>query len=124
MTDLIPSSSQLITNIQRDSDPRGQILSIVEHPIKNVSIIESHPNTHRSNHYHYKDFHFMYVLDGEIDYFYKSLDSDDVSYLKVKEGRLFLPHRWKFIHVISLSLLSWLFQVAFRVTLILTKRIL
>ena len=90
MTDSIPASSQLITNIQRDSDPRGQILSIVEHPIKNVSLIESHPNTHRSNHYHYKDFHFMYVLNGEIDYFYKPIDSNDVSYLKIKEGETIL----------------------------------
>ena len=86
----IPSKSTLYTNIQRDSDPRGQILSIVEHPVQNVSIIESFKGSHRSNHYHHKDFHFMYVLSGEIDYFFKPLDQEDVRYMKIKEGQTIL----------------------------------
>ena len=86
----IPSKSTLYKNIQRDSDPRGQILSIVEHPVQNVSIIESFKGTHRSNHYHHKDFHFMYVLNGEIDYFYKPLDKDNVCYMKIIEGQTIL----------------------------------
>ena len=90
MNKKLPSESTLINNITRDTDPRGQILSIVEHPIQNVSIIESNPGTYRSNHYHYKDFHFMYVLEGQINYFYKSVEQDNTRYLNIKEGQSIL----------------------------------
>ena len=86
MNSKLPKSSTLFESVKRDSDVRGSILSIVEHPIQNVSIIETNPGVFRSNHYHHKDFHFMYVLEGEIDYFYKSLDVDDTKLLKIKEG--------------------------------------
>jgi hypothetical protein len=34
----------------------------------------------------------MYVLEGEIDYFFKKIDSDYVEYLKVKKGEnIFTP---------------------------------
>ena len=32
----------------------------------------------------------MYVLSGEIDYFYKPLQNDDVSYMRIKEGETIL----------------------------------
>ena len=90
----IPSKSTLYKNIQRDSDPRGQILSIVEHPVQNVSIIESFKGSHRSNHYHHKDFHFMYVLEGKIDYFFKDLNSNNINYLEVNCGNtIFTPNK-------------------------------
>ena len=89
----LPKVSTLIKDIERDSDERGRILSIVDHPIKNVSIIDSNPNSMRSNHFHHKDFHFMYVLCGEIDYFFKPVGSDNVTYLKIKEGEsIFTPN--------------------------------
>ena len=85
--------SKILTNIKRSSDNRGSILSIVDHQVLNVSIIESKKNTIRSNHYHRKDFHFMYVLEGEIDYFYKSLENETVKYLKVSKGStIFTPN--------------------------------
>ena len=38
------------------------------------------------------DFHFMYVLEGEIDYFYKDVDTGELKYLKVREGdNIFTP---------------------------------
>jgi len=89
----LPAKSTVIDDIERDSDDRGRILSIVDHTIKNVSIIESYPNTMRSNHFHYKDFHFMYVLEGEINYFFKPLESDEVNYLKIQSGQtIFTPN--------------------------------
>ncbi len=89
----LPTKSTLIDDIERDSDERGRILSIVDHTIRNVSIIDSYPNSMRSNHFHYKDFHFMYVLEGEIDYFFKPIDSNDVNYLKIKTGQtIFTPN--------------------------------
>ena len=67
----LPKISKLFSNSQRDSDLRGEILSIVDTKIQNVSIITSNANVIRSNHYHKKDFHFMYVLEGKMDYFFK-----------------------------------------------------
>ena len=55
----LPKISKLFAN-SKDSDLRGEILSIVDTKIQNVSIITSNANVIRSNHYH-KDFHFLYV---------------------------------------------------------------
>jgi oxalate decarboxylase/phosphoglucose isomerase-like protein (cupin superfamily) len=90
----LPRVTTLFPKVQRDSDHRGGILSIVDVPVSNVSIITCNPSSIRSNHYHQEDFHFMYVLDGEIDYFYKALNSDEVKYLKVRQGEnIFTPPR-------------------------------
>ena len=89
----LPNKSTIIKDIERDSDDRGRILSIVDHNIKNVSIIETFPNSMRSNHFHHKDFHFMYILEGEIDYFFKPLNSDEISYFKIEAGTtIFTPN--------------------------------
>ena len=89
----LPNKSTIIKDIERDSDNRGRILSIVDHNIKNVSIIETFSNSMRSNHFHHKDFHFMYILEGEIDYFFKPLDSDEISYFKIEAGMtIFTPN--------------------------------
>jgi quercetin dioxygenase-like cupin family protein len=88
----LPKESCLIDVIYRNHDERGEILSIVDNKIKNVSVITSNAGSIRSNHYHYADYHYMYVLKGEIDYFYKGLDDDEVKYLKVFEGQsVFTP---------------------------------
>ena len=88
----LPRKSTLFPNIQRDADARGEILSIVDEPVQNVSIITCTPGSLRSNHYHHSDFHFMYVLEGEIDYFYKDVDTGEIQYLKVREGdNIFTP---------------------------------
>ena len=84
--------SRLIKNEIRDVDIRGNILSIVDKEVSNVSIISCNAGTIRSNHYHKKDFHFMYVLNGEIDYLFKGLENDQFSYLKVSKGQtIFTP---------------------------------
>jgi oxalate decarboxylase/phosphoglucose isomerase-like protein (cupin superfamily) len=88
----LPRCSTLFENIQRDADDRGEILSIVDVPVQNVSIITCNPGSIRSNHYHHRDFHFMYVLEGEIDYFYKDAGTDEIKYLKVRQGdNIFTP---------------------------------
>jgi dTDP-4-dehydrorhamnose 3,5-epimerase-like enzyme len=88
----LPRKSTLFKNTQRDADDRGEILSIVDETVQNVSIITCNPGALRSNHYHHTDFHFMYVLEGEIDYFFKDLNSDEIHYLKVRIGdNIFTP---------------------------------
>ena len=83
---ILPTKSTLYKNIMRSQDPRGEILSIVDESVKNVSIINCNPKSIRSNHYHLTDWHFMYVLEGEIDYFFSDIDKSSIKYLKVRQG--------------------------------------
>ena len=89
---MISDKSIIINNVVRDEDKRGKILSIVDDKIKNVSIISCVSGSIRSNHYHLSDFHYMYVLEGEIDYFFKKVDTDSVEYLKVNQGENIFTH--------------------------------
>jgi oxalate decarboxylase/phosphoglucose isomerase-like protein (cupin superfamily) len=52
-------------------DGRGSIQSLVNFPMKNVSLISSKKGAVRSNHYHETDWHYMYVLSGAFDYYYR-----------------------------------------------------
>ncbi len=58
------------------ADERGAIQSIVNFPMKNLSIISSNKGALRSNHYHVTDWHYMYVLRGSFDYYYRPTGSD------------------------------------------------
>src|SRR5688572_15967476 len=59
------------------ADGRGAIQSLVNFPMKNVSLITSKKGSVRSNHYHLTDWHYMYVLRGSFDYYYRPTGSDD-----------------------------------------------
>jgi len=83
---ITPIRSKLYHSITRDEDKRGSIVSIVDDAVQNVSLISCNSGVIRSNHYHKRDFHYMYVLDGEIDYFYKGLNNEEVCYFKVKKN--------------------------------------
>ncbi|MDA8687912.1 hypothetical protein N9L98_02490, partial [bacterium] len=72
----------------------GQILSIVDTQVSNVSIITCKRGSIRSNHYHKKDFHYMYVLEGRIDYFYKNALKQEINYYNVLPGQnIFTPNK-------------------------------
>ncbi|MDA9896993.1 hypothetical protein N9C93_00355 [Pelagibacterales bacterium] len=88
----LPNNSKIILSLNRDKDSRGDILSIVDQISSNVSIIKCNKGSIRSNHYHLTDWHFMYVLEGSIDYFYKNVDSEVVKYINVqKDENIFTP---------------------------------
>jgi quercetin dioxygenase-like cupin family protein len=53
------------------ADARGAIQSLVNTPMKNISIITSVKGSLRSNHYHKTDWHYIYMLSGEVDYYYR-----------------------------------------------------
>ena len=92
MNDSKYTVSHIVKNEHRSNDLRGSILSIVDYNINNVSIISCNKGSIRSNHYHKKDYHFMYVLYGEINYFFKNLDDQKVFFLKVKNNQtIFTP---------------------------------
>ncbi len=58
-------------------DARGAIQPLVDLPMKNASLIISKKGALRSNHYHKTDWHFMYVLDGSFDYYYRPTGSEE-----------------------------------------------
>lgn len=57
------------------ADARGSIQPLVNFPMKNLSLITSAKGTVRSNHYHKTDWHFMYVLAGSFDYYFRPTNS-------------------------------------------------
>ena len=87
---MLSTKSKKINNIIRSKDVRGSILSIVDERVKNVSIITCLPRTIRSNHSHKKDWHYMYVLEGVMEYFYVS--GNRIFFMKIKKGEnVFTP---------------------------------
>ena len=58
-------------------DARGSIQPLVDLPMKNASLITSRKGTLRSNHYHKTDWHFMYVLSGSFEYYYRPTNSGE-----------------------------------------------
>ena len=70
-------------------DDRGAIQSLVNFPMKNISLISSKKGVVRSNHYHLTDWHYMYVISGSFDYYYRPTGSDDeLKCIRVKAGEL------------------------------------
>ena len=87
---MLSTKSKKINNVIRSTDRRGSIISIVDEKVKNVSIITCLPKTIRSNHWHKKDWHYMYVLEGEMEYFYVS--KKKIFFMKIKKGEnVFTP---------------------------------
>ena len=71
------------------SDERGAIQSLVNFPMKNLSLISSKKGSVRSNHYHLTDWHYMYVLSGSFDYYYRPTDSgEELLRARVKAGEM------------------------------------
>lgn len=70
-------------------DSRGSIQSLVNFPMKNISLITSKKGSVRSNHYHLTDWHYMYVLSGSFDYYYRPTSSNtELSVVRVKAGEM------------------------------------
>lgn len=74
-------------------DSRGAIQPLVNLPMKNVSLITSAKGTIRSNHYHKTDWHFLYILEGCVDYYYRRTGSGkEPKVVRAKKGdMIFTP---------------------------------
>jgi oxalate decarboxylase/phosphoglucose isomerase-like protein (cupin superfamily) len=71
------------------ADDRGYIQSLVNFPMKNLSLIASKKGSVRSNHYHVTDWHYMYVLKGAFDYYYRATGSDEPpAVMRVRAGEM------------------------------------
>jgi dTDP-4-dehydrorhamnose 3,5-epimerase-like enzyme len=75
------------------ADGRGFIQSLVNFPVKNISLIFSKANSLRSNHYHKTDWHYMYVLSGKMEYHFRPTDSNEepVKIILSKGDMVFTP---------------------------------
>jgi len=72
------------------NDERGEIQPLVDLTMKSCVLISSKKNTIRANHYHKTDWHFCYVLDGEIDYYHREVgDKEFPKMVKIKKNELF-----------------------------------
>jgi len=72
------------------SDERGEIQPLVDLTMKSCVLISSKKNSIRANHYHKTDWHFCYVLEGEIDYYHREVgDKEFPKMEKIKKNELF-----------------------------------
>lgn len=58
------------------ADDRGAIQPLVDVPMQSCVLISSKKGTVRANHFHQTDWHYCYVLDGEIEYWERPTGSD------------------------------------------------
>ena len=72
------------------ADARGGIQPLVDLGMKSCVLITSKRGTVRANHYHRTDWHFCYVLDGEIEYHHRPHgDEGPGEQLVIRKGELF-----------------------------------
>jgi quercetin dioxygenase-like cupin family protein len=71
-------------------DERGSILPLVDEAMESAVMISSKKGTVRANHYHKTDWHYCYVVEGEIDYHHRPHGSDeDAEIVTIQKGQLF-----------------------------------
>jgi len=81
------SKSVRIELSDRYSDERGEIVALVDRDMKSAVLITSKKGTVRANHYHKTDWHYCYVVSGEIEYHHRPHGTTDPVEIDVfKEG--------------------------------------
>jgi dTDP-4-dehydrorhamnose 3,5-epimerase-like enzyme len=58
-------------------DKRGFIMPISDLDMKSASIIYTKKKQWRANHYHKKDWHFIYVIKGSFEYYFRKTNSNE-----------------------------------------------
>ena len=70
-------------------DRRGSIQPLVDLMMQSAVLIESKAGSLRANHYHKTDWHYCYVISGQIQYFYKNVNSNKMpEMISVNEGNM------------------------------------
>lgn len=83
-------SDVLVPTESLSSDPRGEIISLVERPMRSALLIRSHAGAVRGDHYHKTDWHFCYVLTGSLDYLHRPAGSTiSPERVRIAAGQLF-----------------------------------
>ena len=71
------------------NDERGSIQPLYDLPTKSVVIISSKKGTVRANHYHLTDWHYCYVVSGQIEYLHRQTGSNQKpKTILVNEGEM------------------------------------
>src|SRR5258707_4021153 len=72
------------------ADVRGSIQPLVDVMMESCVLISSKKGTVRANHYHKTDWHYCYVVSGEIDYYHRPRGSTEKpAKVTVHTGELF-----------------------------------
>jgi len=72
------------------ADDRGYIQPLCDLNMKSASLIFSKKNSWRANHYHKSDWHFIYIVRGSFDYYYRKTNSEDEIIKLVVNERMLL----------------------------------
>lgn len=67
----------IVDTAQKIEDGRGFIQGICDLEMKSASIIFTKKNQWRANHYHKKDWHFIYVTKGSFEYYFRKTNSNE-----------------------------------------------
>jgi hypothetical protein len=71
-------------------DKRGSLLKIIDKGFSSCIEIISKKNSIRANHYHKKDEHYAYIIEGKILFFYRNRkNKSKLNYKIMKKGDLF-----------------------------------
>ena len=82
-------NADLIKLKDKFADNRGFIQPLCDLNMKSASLIYTKPGQWRANHYHKKDWHFIYVIKGEFEYYFRKTNSNEKINKKiVSEGEL------------------------------------
>ena len=89
MTEQKFENKDIIDLVEKIEDTRGYIQPLCDLNMKSASIIKTNKNSWRANHYHKEDWHFIYVLEGEFEYYFRKTNSNEEIQKKiVKEKEL------------------------------------
>ena len=70
-------------------DQRGAIQPLCDYEMKSASIINTNANNWRANHYHKEDWHYLYVVEGSFEYYFRETNSDsEIKKIIVSKGEL------------------------------------
>ena len=79
----------IVALLDAHKDDRGAIQPLVDMDMKSCVLITSKKGSVRANHYHTTDWHFCYVLDGEIDYYHRPTGSNqEPEKVRIRKGEL------------------------------------
>ena len=74
---------------EKFTDNRGFIQPLCDLNMKSASLINTKADQWRANHYHKKDQHFIYVIKGEFEYYFRKTDNNEDTKKKiVTQGQL------------------------------------
>jgi len=71
-------------------DERGEVIPLLNIDMQSCVLINSKAGTVRANHYHKTDWHYCYVLEGEIDYYHRPVgDKNKAGKVTISKGQMF-----------------------------------